>query len=293
MPPSKQIRKILTFDAFNTLFTPRLSVSEIYGQIAQTYNIKHDTNRMISIFPQLYKTLNQKHPNYGKNTGISYEKWWFELIDGVYHDQLEHPSYEAFRKDLYDSFKSDRSYTTFADLRRFLELVGGRDDTVLLCLSNGDPRVRDILNNLDLMKYFGEDRRVKLSYDLDLSKSDPKFYQFITHEIQRSYPMVESTKDIWHFGDEVVNDMKNSNVIGWNSILVDRTGATTAESIAQELSLEDSEDVAAKRRLLDVYFTENQSGNIDKDTAIKTIGDRLYLIRDFKDTEGLIGLIYN
>lgn len=279
------IRRALTFDAFNTLFTPRQSIPDLYKLMAEIHHIRHDSQLFKDIFPEIFKSLNKRHPNYGKNTGITYQQWWYELIDRLYPSQRTNSGYQAFRSDLYESFKSDKAYTTFSDLNIFLETMSKREDTVLLCLSNGDPRVNDILMNLDLMKYF-EEGGVNLSYDLDLNKSSTKFYEYISNNLKGRYGLEKS--DIWHFGDEIINDLSNSNIVGWNSVLIDRPGVFTPADIRIELDGHLAEDSTLKRRLHSGYYQPNDNAN----NEIIGLGQRMYLLRNFNSSQELSNLLF-
>ncbi|EDO17088.1 hypothetical protein Kpol_1025p7 [Vanderwaltozyma polyspora DSM 70294] len=219
--------KIITFDAYNTLYATTLPVFEQYCIIGEKYGIKQDPKKLTDAFPPIFKKLRETHPNYGKYTGISAREWWSILIHEVFNP-IQVP--EAMVNDILKRFDGTQAYRVFQDALEFLDLVKkGRPDIVVAIISNTDPLVYELLKNLKLDEYFEDN--IYLSYDTDLFKPGSDFFDHVLEQIVKKNPNLctdlggvqELKKHCWHIGDEVINDMEGSEKAGWNGVLIDRT----------------------------------------------------------------------
>ena len=71
---------LICFDAFGTLFTPRVPIPVAYAQAAAQHGIDcGDTetgSEVKSRFKDAFKNESKHNPNYGKASGLGAEKWW-------------------------------------------------------------------------------------------------------------------------------------------------------------------------------------------------------------------------
>lgn len=71
---------LLCFDAFDTLFTPRVPIATGYARAAVQHGIKcGDPEKAHEVgvrFREAFKDESKQNPNYGKATGLGAEKWW-------------------------------------------------------------------------------------------------------------------------------------------------------------------------------------------------------------------------
>jgi len=68
---------LLCFDAFGTLFWPKRSVTQQYGEIARQCGLRGFTDEQLqNSFRQAFKAQAKAHPNYGKVTGMGATAWW-------------------------------------------------------------------------------------------------------------------------------------------------------------------------------------------------------------------------
>ncbi len=68
---------LLCFDAFGTLFHPKLPIVEQYASVARRcgldgFSVEQLQNSFRAAFSGEFKA----HPNYGKASGMGAEKWW-------------------------------------------------------------------------------------------------------------------------------------------------------------------------------------------------------------------------
>lgn len=68
---------LLCFDAFGTLFRPKKSIFEQYGEVARQLGMKLPNNDQLQVaFRNAFKAESRQHPNYGRSTGLGATKWW-------------------------------------------------------------------------------------------------------------------------------------------------------------------------------------------------------------------------
>lgn len=92
--------KLITFDAYNTLFKPRGSLSAQYASIryalsqrvlnclfqveeAKKYGIRVTKDQITTHFGQSYRVQQLKAPFYGINQGMNPKSWWKEVGENV------------------------------------------------------------------------------------------------------------------------------------------------------------------------------------------------------------------
>jgi hypothetical protein len=69
---------LIAFDAFGTLFHPRVSVAEQYRALSREHgiNLPTEVSKINAAFGDAWKSESTEHPNFGRAAGIGPEKWW-------------------------------------------------------------------------------------------------------------------------------------------------------------------------------------------------------------------------
>jgi glycerol-3-phosphate O-acyltransferase len=69
---------LIAFDAFGTLFHPRVPVAEQYRAVSREHgiNLPTELSKINAAFGDAWKSESTEHPNFGKAAGIGPEKWW-------------------------------------------------------------------------------------------------------------------------------------------------------------------------------------------------------------------------
>ncbi|QLQ78083.1 hypothetical protein HG537_0A03300 [Torulaspora globosa] len=217
--------KVITFDAYNTLYATTLPVMQQYCLVAKKYNVIADPMQLTMNFPKVFKELKDRHPNYGKFTGITAVEWWSKLIRDIFQP-LEVS--KKMVEEILMRFEGDQAYNVYPDVLDFLEEAKSKHpDVILGIISNTDPIVYTLLQNLGLYEYF--EPNIFLSYDLDLKKPSKEIFQYALESIAKRYPTLVDNNDLdtlrsrcWHIGDEAINDMRGAENAGWNGVLIDR-----------------------------------------------------------------------
>ncbi|XP_050361382.1 rhythmically expressed gene 2 protein-like [Nymphalis io] len=88
-----------------------------------------------------------------------------------------------------------------------------QSDITIGVISNFDPRLHEILFNLNLNKYF---EFIITSYEAGISKPDKKIFQ-IAQGICKKY--IDSSQCL-HIGDDITNDYHGAKEAGWHALLV-------------------------------------------------------------------------
>ncbi|KAH3900965.1 Dpi35p SCDLUD_002427 [Saccharomycodes ludwigii] len=234
--------KIITLDAYNTLYSTKVPVMQKYCEFGVKYgldiNIPIDCKKMEQSFPSIFKKINNKYPQYGKKCGLTPEEWWSKLIIECFQSVLPHISEkrglpDGLLDDILASFETSQVYAIYPDLIPFLEYCKN-NDIVLGIASNTDPIMCKLIRNLGIDLYFINDNNsnVYLSYDLEIKKPNKLFFDYILKRViyqdksltknMKHDNIDELKKHCYHIGDEKHNDMEGASNAGWNGILLDR-----------------------------------------------------------------------
>lgn len=218
--------KLVTFDAYNTLYATKKPVLMIY---AEQYNKllhnechKYITDETLTImnnhFVGIFKAHMATHPNYGKYTNITPTQWWIILIKSIFQDvniKLSDTQAETILKP----FEGD-VYDTFPDVRSILKTINGKS-SIGVC-SNTDPMFYKIINHLSL-KYREDFVLPEKKYEF-LSFYMEKKKDFTGEFFNKVYDRLGgiNRKEVWHVGDELKNDLIGSISAGWVGVCIDR-----------------------------------------------------------------------
>lgn len=150
---------LLTFDAFDTIFTPKEPIAKQYCDVARQFGLELDEGAVMSSFKKAFKAISSSHPNYGAASRMTPESWWTTLISNTLTPLLP-PGTSSLPPDLpktlYNHFSTASAYTLFPDVLPFLNHLGQNSysashwaprRTMLGLISNSDPRVHSILSS--------------------------------------------------------------------------------------------------------------------------------------------------
>ncbi|CDO91795.1 unnamed protein product [Kluyveromyces dobzhanskii CBS 2104] len=285
--------KIITFDAYNTLYCIKKPVMEQYCIVGSKYGIKANPEELTQRFPEVFNNIRRKYPLYGKHSDITAEQWWEYLIRDMFRP-LDLPN--KMVEEILLRFEGNGAYTVYSDVRELLETIKKKyPDVCLGIISNTDPIVIKLLENLELKKYF--EGNIYLSYDLELKKPDAKlFYHAVSDMLKRNFNQnqgasLEEVKPfVWHIGDEEKTDLGGALQAGINGVLVDRLNSfgyfdeTFSELASSKKDL--SEDELSLRKVLNHSQPALQAS--DAVTDIIKIDGRRYVAANFKSLEALL-----
>lgn len=265
MPVSSRRNLLLTFDAFNTLFHPRLPIAVQYTQTAQALSFlppSFPPDELQSAFRTSFKHEAKLHPNYGRNqSGFGGPKvWWGKVISGCFQRLRPDANIpEELIPNLIERFQSNKGYTLFWDVDGFFERmtkvrarkseVMGFDKVVVGIVSNSDDRVNSILSSLGLKVGHRNDGSspgdvdfIVTSYEAGEEKPHRHIFDVARQRATEiladgsAYNNFGRTENLTcvHVGDDYEKDYKGAINAGWKSYLLPRDGDTA--SVIPQLS---------------------------------------------------------
>ncbi|KAJ9490358.1 hypothetical protein VN97_g2901 [Penicillium thymicola] len=176
--PASSRTLLLTFDAFGTLFHPRLPIPEQYAATAHQFGLSRTAvtpDKLETAFRDTYRAQMRQYPNYGRADVLQGQyggprQWWEEVIRGSFQRVLSTENGEtrpetskehvpdAMVEALLDRFAGAEGYALYDDVlpffRRMRKLKSAHkwsfDRIVVGVVSNSDDRVPAVLKSLGL-----------------------------------------------------------------------------------------------------------------------------------------------
>lgn len=223
--------KVVSLDAFGTLYQPREPIPLQYYKVAQKFGIEKSENEIRDEFPVVYAKLMAKYPNWGKSSSAitSSDAWWLELIVTLFN--LESYSTNAQSKRFCDTllthFITRDAYCVCDHVKVVLKGLKRHRGIRTIVSSNSDSRLIKILQNLGLSEFIDH---VYMSYDLGESKPSRQFFEKIADA-----EGVEGDR-ILHIGDELRKDYYGAMEAGWHAVLIDSSKGSDSVRRAKDLT---------------------------------------------------------
>ena len=205
--------KNIFFDAAGTLFQLTHSVGHHYATVASRLGLRWDAGALDRAFANWWKQMPARSA-----TGLPREDddkgWWRELVDHVIED-VAPATHELDRDNFfeiaYEHFAEAGVWQLYPEVVEVLEILHPRFE--LAVLSNFDGRLRMILENLGISKFF---RHVCISSELGADKPDPLIYR-------RALEVAQIQADeALHVGDDPERDWKGAAEAGLAIFKLDR-----------------------------------------------------------------------
>ncbi|KAI9256626.1 haloacid dehalogenase-like hydrolase domain-containing protein 3-like protein [Phascolomyces articulosus] len=210
--------RLLTLDAYNTLFKPKGSLSSQYAQEAVKYGVHVTKSAVSQNFGQAYKNQLERAPFYGLQLGMTTKQWWEELVyatfvgAGANKKDLD-PVFDDLFHSLYTRFMTADGYTTFPDVRKTLIQLRQRGFQMGV-ISNSDERVLEVIKSLELNQYFDF---VLPSCVAGYEKPEVQIFEKAC-EITGVRP-----EQVLHVGDDVEKDYYGARNAGMHATLLKRS----------------------------------------------------------------------
>ncbi|GMK56478.1 hypothetical protein CspeluHIS016_0303180 [Cutaneotrichosporon spelunceum] len=221
--------RLVLFDVFDTLCTPRLPVHEQYAIEARKAGLHVTSERVRAGFRPAFKEMNAIHPVYGKHSTppLTPEGWWTDLI----HRCMAHAGASESNLDrvgpglahaILERFESSEGYIDFPETLdvcwtewqvRGLRELGVKTSVV----SNSDPRILRSLDALEITPYIS--CGPTLSWDVEAGKPDKRIYDAACFACG-----VEPGPGVIMVGDELEADYRGSVAAGLEGRLIRRDG---------------------------------------------------------------------
>ncbi len=205
--------KLILFDGAGTLFHLPQSVGYHYALVGKRVGLELEAFALDRAFARAWKEMPARLTT-GEPREDDDKGWWRELVDRVF-EQVAPATQELDRDNFfevaYEHFAEAGVWALYPEVVEVLEQLQGRFQ--LGVVSNFDGRLRMILEQLGISKYFSE---VIISSEVGADKPDPLIFQR-TLELAGVSP-----NESLHVGDDPVNDWQGAEAAGLRVFKLDR-----------------------------------------------------------------------
>jgi|SRR5579859_1090523 len=203
MSPFTNIRAI-TFDVGGTLIQPWPSVGHVYAEVAMRHGFTD---------PSAEKLNRQFAAAWRKLTNFNHTREeWAALVDQTFAGAPGPPPSRTFFPELYERFAGAGAWRIFDDVLPALDALAAAG-IQLAVISNWDERLRPLLKQLGLAKYF---ETVVVSCEVGFPKPSPVIFEHAARRLGLSPDL------ILHVGDSPEADVLGAKSAGFHALLLDR-----------------------------------------------------------------------
>ncbi len=205
--------KAIFFDAAGTLFYLTKTVGDHYAYVGREIGLDLDAQQLDRAFHAAWRQMPRRPAIDGPRENDD-KAWWHELVDRVF-DQVA-PSVSKLDRDnffeiAYDHFAEAGVWNLYPEVLDVLKQL--RERFQLAVISNFDGRLRLILQNLGISKYFAH---LFISSELGADKPDPEIFR-------RALKLIHLNADeVLHVGDDPERDWKAAKEAGLLVFQLDR-----------------------------------------------------------------------
>ena len=205
--------KAILFDAAGTLFYLTKTGGDHYAYVGREVGLDLDAQQLERAFHSAWQQMPRRPAIDGPRENDD-KGWWRELVGRVL-DQVAHSLSELDRDNFfeiaYEHFAETGVWKLYPEVLDVLKQL--RERFQLAVISNFDGRLRLILQNLGISKYFAH---VFISSELGADKPDPEIFR-------RAVTMMHLKADeVLHVGDDPERDWKAAAAAGLLVFRLDR-----------------------------------------------------------------------
>ncbi|CAG8447836.1 9237_t:CDS:2 [Funneliformis mosseae] len=223
--------KLITFDAFGTLFRPRNGkIGHLYAKEAAKFGMKLEGSLIDKKFRESFRNVYKIYHNYGYDSGLSSKEWWSKVIEATFieagidkRDLL--PILPMLSTNIYKKFTTSEAYELYDETEYVLNELHNVRKIKLGVISNLDERLERILSSLQIHQYFNFNL---LSGKFGVEKPDVKIFK---KALELGGIKEGNVKQVLHIGDDEVRDYQGAKNIGINALLIKRTEDTNSKEI--------------------------------------------------------------
>ena len=205
--------KAILFDAAGTLFYLTKTVGDHYAYVGREIGLDLNAQELDRAFHTAWQEMPRRSAIEGPRENDD-KGWWRELVGRVI-DQVA-PSLSEFDRDnffeiAYEHFAEAGVWKLYPEVFGVLQQL--RERFQLAVISNFDGRLRLILQNLGISKYFAH---VFISSELGADKPDPAIFRRALKEMHLD------ADEVLHVGDDPERDWKAAKEAGLLVFQLDR-----------------------------------------------------------------------
>jgi putative hydrolase of the HAD superfamily len=201
------------FDAVGTLFYLTKTVGDHYALVGEEIGLKLDAQQLNYAFHAAWKQMLPRPAIDGPRENDD-KGWWRELVDLVLYQVV--PSLRELDRDnffeiAYDHFAETDVWELYPEVMDVLRKLRPRFQ--LAVISNFDGRLRFILENLGISKFF---HHIFISSEIGADKPDPEIFRRALKSIGLK------PNQVLHVGDDSERDWKAASAAGLSVFRLDR-----------------------------------------------------------------------
>ena len=210
---SIEVIRAILFDAAGTLFYLTKTVGDHYAYVGREIGLDLDAKELDRAFHAAWRQMPRRPAIDGPRENDD-KGSWSELVRRVF-DQIA-PSLSELDRDnffeiAYEHFTEAGVWNLYSEVLDVLEQL--RERFQLAVISNFDGRLRLILQNLGISKYFAQ---IFISSELGADKPDPEIFR-------RSLKIMRlDANEVLHVGDDPERDWKAAKEAGLLVFELDR-----------------------------------------------------------------------
>jgi putative hydrolase of the HAD superfamily len=205
--------KAIFFDAAGTLFFLTNTVGDHYAYVGREVGLDLDAHELERAFQVAWKRMPQRASIEGPRENDD-KGWWRELVGRLFDHvapSLSELDRDNFFEVAYEHFAESGVWQLYPEVLDVLQQLRGRFQ--LAVISNFDGRLRFILQNLGISKYFAH---VFISSELGADKPDPEIFR-------RALKIMHlDANQVLHVGDDPERDWKAAAAAGLSVFRLDR-----------------------------------------------------------------------
>jgi len=196
--------RAVTFDVGGTLIHPWPSVGHLYAEVAEKHGLKNlspeKLNKNFAAAWRLRRNFQHTRED------------WAALVDQVFAGLCEPGPDQTFFPELYQRFAEADAWRIHDDVLPALDALASRDFRLSI-VSNWDHRLRPLLHNLALERYF---ETIVVSCEVGFSKPSPVIFE---QAVRKSGV---TAAHALHVGDSFAEDVLGARSAGFQAVLIDR-----------------------------------------------------------------------
>ena len=205
--------KAIFFDAVGTLFYLTRTVGDHYALVGRKISLTLDAGQLDRAFYKAWKEMAPRRAIDGPRENDD-KGWWRELVNrvlGQVAPSLSELDRDNFFEIAYEHFAEAGVWKLYPEVVDVLEQLRPRFQ--LAVISNFDGRLRFILEQLGISKYF---RHIFISSELGADKPDPEIFR-------RALKFIDlKPKEVLHVGDDSERDWDAASAAGLSIFRLDR-----------------------------------------------------------------------
>ncbi|MGI0479745.1 HAD-IA family hydrolase [Geminocystis sp. CENA526] len=209
--------QVILLDAVGTIFGVKNSVGYIYTKLAQKYGVNTCADSIDQCFYQVFKEsspLAFDTHNEAEIKELEF-KWWENITYNTFTKEGSIEQFNNFKeyfRELYELFKTVEPWFIYDEVISTLN-QWQKQGIELGIISNFDTRIFEVLDNLELSKYF---QTITISSLTGVAKPDQKIF---LSAIEKHNCQAENA---WYIGDSKKEDYEGAKSVGMKSFWLNR-----------------------------------------------------------------------